>query len=138
MTRKITELMNRQVLSGMEKEISREILAEIIGSFIREVGEHLNALGESGNRQEQATIIAGAHAIKSSAAPFGASFLQEVAGQVEVLGREGKVTEAISALDTLEDVAQQTMQLYTCEYIDAAGADPLGYETGGKSNWTKS
>lgn len=124
MARKITELMNRQMLSGMEKEISREVLAEIIGSFIREVGEHLNALSESGNRQEQAAIIAEAHAIKSSAGTFGASHLHKVAGQVEVLGREGRLAEAIAAIDIVEDIAEKTIQTFTCEYIDATGAGP--------------
>ena len=112
------ELMNQHILSSLEQETSRELVTEIIGIFIRETGERMVALRDAGRQQEQASIVAEAHAIKSSASTFGASRLTEVANRVEVLGRQGKQDEAIALIDSVDDVVQKTLDLYTRQYLE--------------------
>ena len=112
-----TELMDEQALLSLEKETSRELLTEIIGIFIRETTERLKALHEAVEQRATPAIMAEAHAIKSSATTFGANRLQEVAGRVEVLGRQDKQAEAIAAVEAVTDVTHKTLELYTSHFL---------------------
>ena len=111
------ELMDQQVLSDLEKETSRELVTEIIGIFIKETGERMAALGEAGRQQDHGSVIAEAHAIKSSAGTFGALLLQDTAGRVEILARQGKQEESIALIDSVEEISQETLDLYTTLYL---------------------
>jgi HPt (histidine-containing phosphotransfer) domain-containing protein len=117
--------MDLHTLSGLEHETSRKLLAEIIAIFIRETGERMAALREAAKQQDLAAIVAESHAIKSSAGTFGALLLQETANRVEMLGRQGKQVEAIALIDSVEEVTQRTVQLYTSHYPGTAGAGTL-------------
>jgi HPt (histidine-containing phosphotransfer) domain-containing protein len=110
-------LMNQHTLANLENETSREIATDIIGIFVRETGERVTALREAGRKQDFGSVVAEAHAIKSSAGTFGAQLLEHTAGRVELLGRQGKEAESIALIDSVEDIAQQTLQLYTAEYF---------------------
>jgi len=113
-----SELMDLNILSSMEEQTSHELVTEIIGIFINETAEKMTLLREAGERQEHETIVAEAHAIKSSASTFGAVRLQEVANQVEVLGRQGRFPESIVMIDSVEDVLSQTLEVYKVKYSE--------------------
>jgi len=115
-------LMDLHTLTGLEQETSAELLAEIIAIFTRETGERMTALREAAKQQDLEAIVAESHAIKSSAGTFGALLLHEAANRVEVLGRQGKQVEAIALIDSVEEVTQRTVQLYTSHYPGTAGA----------------
>jgi len=119
------ELMDHDVLLGLEKETSSELITEIINIFVSETGERLATLREAGRKQEGETVIAEAHAIKSSAGTFGALLLQEVAGRVELLGRQGKLGESIALIESVEEISNKTLQLYVNQYLDKSGTTPL-------------
>ncbi len=114
------DLMDKQTLLILEKETSRELLIEIINVFMGETGERMAGLNEAGKQQSQSLVITQAHAIKSSAGTFGANRLQEAASRVEVLGRQGKLEQAIAAIDLVDDVVQKTFQIYTRHYSENA------------------
>jgi len=111
-----SELMDQRTLSDLEKETSHELVTQIIGIFIEETGERMAALLEAGRNQQLESVVAEAHAIKSSAGTFGAFLLQEVAGRVELLGRQGKLAESIALIDSVEETSQKTLQLYRTLY----------------------
>ncbi len=115
-----TDLMDKQTLLRLEKETSRELLIEIIRVFICETGERMAGLNEAGKQRSQSLVTSQAHAIKSSAGTFGANRLQEAAGRVEVLGRQGKLEQAIAAIDLVDDVVQKTFQTYASHYLEGA------------------
>ncbi len=115
-----TDLMDKQSLLRLEKEVSRELLIEIIRVFLCETGERMAGLNKAGKQQSQSLVITQAHAIKSSAGTFGANRLQEAASRVEVLGRQGKLEQAFAAIDLVNDVVQKTIQIYTSHYLESA------------------
>ena len=117
-----SELMDQRTLSGLEKETSHELVTEIIGIFIGETSERMAALLEAGRNQHLESVVAEAHAIKSSAGTFGALLLQEVAGRVELLGRQGKLAESIALIDSVEEISQKTLRLYRTSYSGTKGA----------------
>ena len=119
-----SELMDHTVLADLENETSSELLTEIINIFVRETGERLAALREAASQQERESVIAEAHAIKSSAGTFGATLLQEVAGRTEMLGRQGKLEESIASIESVEEVSNETLKLYTAEYLEKANTTP--------------
>jgi CheY-like chemotaxis protein len=116
-----SELMDQRTLSGLEEETSHELVTQIIGIFIKETGEHMAALLQAGNDQQLEAVVAEAHAIKSSASTFGASLLHEIAGRVELLGRQGKLVESIALIDSVEEISKKTLQLYSTLYSNTQG-----------------
>jgi len=116
------ELMDQQVLAALESETSRELLAEIIGIFIQETGERMGDLQAAGARQDSPSVVAAAHAVKSSAGTFGALRLQAVAGRVELLGREGEEAEAIALIESVVEISDRTLRLYAERYRQATDA----------------
>jgi PAS domain S-box-containing protein len=116
------ELMDQQVLADLENETSRELVTEIIGIFIKETGERLADLREAGTRQDSPSVIAAAHAVKSSAVTFGALRLQAAAGRVELLGRQGKEEESIALIESVLDISDKTLRLYAERYPQATDA----------------
>lgn len=110
------QLMDIGVLLSMEQETSRDLVNEIIGIFIRETGEHIAALCKAGEAADTTAIVAEAHAITSSAGTFGALQLQDLSRTVEVLGRQGNQTEAIAAIEAVEEAAEKTIQIYSSSF----------------------
>ena len=115
-------LMDQQVLADLESETSRELMTEIIGIFINETGERLDELRKAGTREDPPSVIAAAHAVKSSAGTFGALRLQAAAGQVELLGRQGKKEESIALIESVVDITDKTLRLYAERYRPATDA----------------
>ena len=109
-------LMDQQVLDDLENETSSELVAEIIGIFIKETGERLDELREAGIRQDHPSVIAAAHAVKSSAGTFGALRLSAAAGRVELLGRQGKEEESIASIESVVDISDKTLRFYAERY----------------------
>jgi PAS domain S-box-containing protein len=111
------ELMNQEVLSSLEQETSRDLMTDIIGIFIQEAGEKMLALLGAAERRDLDAIVAEAHAIKSSASTFGAMKLQQAAHRVELLGRQGKLDEALALVGNVESVARETQNIYRKQYV---------------------
>lgn len=114
-----SELVDRQTLSNLEKETSPELITQIIGIFIRETGERMAALLEAGSHQQLQDVVAEAHAVKSSAGTFGAMLLHDVAGRVELLGRQDKLAESIALIGSVNEVSKKTLKLYSKLYPGA-------------------
>jgi len=115
-------LMDHRTLTGLAKETSGELLTEIIGIFISETAENLVALQKAGKDRKYESVIAEAHAIKSSAGTFGALPLREIAGRVELLARQGKHDESIALIDSVEETATETLHLYKTTYFPSEGS----------------
>ena len=117
-----TDLMDLQVLADLVGETSAELMTEIMGVFINETGERLDDLCKAGARGDSSSVIAAAHAVKSSAGTFGAMRLYAAAGRVELLGRQGKEEESIALIESVADITDKTLQLYSERYRPATDA----------------
>ena len=110
------QLMNCHSLATLERETSSELLIEVIGMFVQEAAEHVTALGNACELVDLESIVAEAHAIKSSAGTFGAERLQDIAGRVETLGRQDNCGEAIALFGELAATAECTLNIYAERY----------------------
>ncbi len=112
----VGQLMDIGVLESMEQELSREVVNSIVGVYIHETGEHISALCKAGETANVPTMMAEAHAIKSSACTFGAFQLAEAAKAVEILARQDNQAAAIAAIAAVEELVEKTMQHCSSKY----------------------
>jgi PAS domain S-box-containing protein len=111
------EVLDEEQLAKMENETSTGLMTEVIGIFLEETQEHLDALKAAGNQPDSSTLISEAHAIKSSSSTFGASRLYEAARKVESLARQGRHEQAIKATQGIFEAAEETLTVYAHRFI---------------------
>ena len=114
-SRSIT-IMDEEVLAKMERETSTEIVNQVLGIFLEEMQEHLDALRTAGDQIDTPTLISEAHALKSSCGTFGALRLFEAARTVESLGREGRHEEAMEATQAIFNAGEETVAAYAGKF----------------------
>jgi HPt (histidine-containing phosphotransfer) domain-containing protein len=108
--------MNRAVLKDMARQTSEQVVGEIVGIFIRETRERLRQLHGLSAHVDSETLVSAGHAIKSSAATFGAERLQDAAQKLEALARMGEIDRAVAAIETILESGEEAMQAFTEQY----------------------
>jgi two-component system, sensor histidine kinase and response regulator len=89
-----------------------ELLREIVGLFMLETPEMQSAIRESITRQDGRALEMAAHSVKGAVSSFGAQAAREAALKLEVMGREGDLTQATLASAELErEIARLTRAL---------------------------
>jgi CheY-like chemotaxis protein/HPt (histidine-containing phosphotransfer) domain-containing protein len=110
------QVMNRAVLKDMARQTSEQVVGEIVGIFIRETRERLRQLHGLSAHVDSETLVSAGHAIKSSAATFGAERLQDAAQKLEALARMGEIDRAVAAIETILESGEEAMQAFTEQY----------------------
>jgi HPt (histidine-containing phosphotransfer) domain-containing protein len=77
------------------------LLDELIDLFVSDLPKRLNAIAEAVERADGKTLALQAHALRGSAANFGASRLDHLCGRVEEIGVNGTLAEAFAMLHQL-------------------------------------
>jgi PAS domain S-box-containing protein len=80
----------------------QELLREIVGLFLADAPELMQAVRESVNRRDASSVEHSAHALKGCVANFGATGTVEVALKLETMGRIGDLSSAPETLAQLE------------------------------------
>ena len=89
-----------------------ELLRDIVGLFLLETPELQSAIHESITRQDGRALEMAAHSMKGAVSSFGAQAAREAALKLEVMGREGDLTQATLASAELErEIARLTRAL---------------------------
>lgn len=89
-----------------------ELLREIVGLFMLETPELQSAIRESITRQDGRALEMAAHSMKGAVSSFGARAAREAALKLEVMGRDGDLTQAMLASAELErEIARLTRAL---------------------------
>jgi PAS domain S-box-containing protein len=83
-------------------EGDQELLKEIVGLFLAEAPELLQAVRESIERRDTASLERSAHALKGSVGNFGAKSAYEIALKMETRARAGDLSGAPETLAELE------------------------------------
>ena len=108
-TRTTDTVVDWRVLDKMAKEMSWEVIPELVGAFTNEVRERTPTLAEHLLNGDLADVAIEAHAIKGSAGSFGAIRLQALAREIERAAKSGDLQSARVAAEPLEVVTAQTL-----------------------------
>jgi two-component system, sensor histidine kinase and response regulator len=80
----------------------QDLLREIVGLFLAEAPELMQAVRESVERRDSSSLQRSAHTLKGSVANFGAKGAYEIALKLETMGRTGDLSRASAMLAELE------------------------------------
>ncbi len=78
------------------------ILAEVIGIFLDEAPQHLDALRTALRKLDGAELARAAHAFKSASGNVGAARVTKLCREIEHTGRSGKVSDAVTLVQQIE------------------------------------
>jgi len=88
----------------------RELLAELLGIFAADGAGHLRALHEAMAASDAAALMRTAHTLKGSLLVLGAGTAAALAGELEALGRDGRLEGAPAVLAALEPELQRVLR----------------------------
>lgn len=77
------------------------LIDELIDLFVADLPRRLDAIARSVDCIDGPTLALQAHALRGSAANFGARRLDELCGELEEIGERGALAEAAAMLDQL-------------------------------------
>jgi HPt (histidine-containing phosphotransfer) domain-containing protein len=75
-------------------EDDHEIFLTVIDQFLSDLPRHLEGIKQAVERQDSEALVKMAHACKGSSRSIGATLLAEISYDLELVGREGKMTDA--------------------------------------------
>ena len=78
-------------------------LETLIDTFLEDCTLYMDAIRTAVEEEDAVTLTEEAHGLKGAVANLHAEPTQEAAHRLEELGRSGRLEEAASALDTLEE-----------------------------------
>jgi protein-histidine pros-kinase len=89
-----------------------ELLREIVGLFLLETPELQTAIRDSIARGDRKALEHAAHSVKGAVSSFGAQAARQAALKLEMIGREGDLTQAVPACAELDrEIAHLTHAL---------------------------
>ena len=89
-------VLDEQVAGALARDLTDALMPEVVATFIAEVRERIAAVQQAAAAGDSARAGEQAHALKGSAATFGATALQARALSIEQAGRAGSL-EAVRA-----------------------------------------
>src|SRR6185503_12115095 len=80
----------------------RQLLGELLGIFLADVPRHLQAIQDAVAGEGAGALMRAAHTLSGSLRVVGAAAATELVGQLEALGRDGRIEGAAALLARLE------------------------------------
>ncbi len=111
------ELHDERVTDRLRADLSSEAFPRVVRAFVDGLPGRINELVEALSEKDPEVIANAAHALKSSAATFGAIELAVRARQVENEARAGKVAGLDRAVERIRPVLKQTVTLYVSRFL---------------------
>ena len=104
-------IIDTAVFVQLARDTSEEIVPKMLTAFCKETRSRIDALKQLGESEttDFERLQREAHTLKSSAATFGATKLQRIAGDVEAACRSGEQASAREMLDALIDSGEQAV-----------------------------
>ena len=97
-------VLDEQAIAALERDLSEELAPGVVATFLDEVAERVEAIARAVAAGDAAAAGEQGHALKGSAATFGAVALRDLAYTIERAGRSG----------ALDDVERELPRLRTC------------------------
>lgn len=104
----MAELINFKHLD-MLKEVIRDDLKEILEVFIATAPNELTAIQQTLNSQDAEGLRLHAHTLKGSAANVGATYLSQLAKNIEEAAKSGNLPSAGEEVNELKDALNKVL-----------------------------
>ncbi|WP_341660605.1 quorum-sensing phosphorelay protein LuxU [Vibrio sp.] len=105
------ELLNKHKLDQLSSEIGASNVPILLDIFINEMNQYLEALQDEG-RDQEAYLKEICHALKSSAASFGAESLCAFAIEIDAKAKLGELIDVVETQKAMITLLTQTQQRY--------------------------
>jgi CheY-like chemotaxis protein/HPt (histidine-containing phosphotransfer) domain-containing protein len=109
-------LVNRRTLAYLEEDLGRELLIEILVTFVEESERRLRLLEERVGAGDAAGAADEAHALKGSAGTFGAMAMRAYVQDIERSGRAGQRERLTALLPQLRPLLVATCDQLRAQY----------------------
>jgi HPt (histidine-containing phosphotransfer) domain-containing protein len=107
-----TILENLKALGG---EDNPEFFLNVIDQFLLDLPRHLEDIKQAVERQDSEALVKTAHACKGSSRSIGATLLAEMSFALELLGREGTMTDATAKFEQWLQEQERTIHAFQQE-----------------------
>jgi HPt (histidine-containing phosphotransfer) domain-containing protein len=88
------EPIDHSTLSRLKSDIGDDQFTELIGEYIADAGNLVDAINGAVSRRESEAVMRGAHTLKSTSRVLGAAELAELCAALELAGREDDLSGA--------------------------------------------
>lgn len=102
-------LIDGRVLKQLEKDTSPELVPELVEIFVRETRTRLSNVKQACIESDSKKLQQEAHVLKSSAGTYGALRLQALAEKVDILCKQGRLTEATNTAQKLLSIGRESL-----------------------------
>jgi HPt (histidine-containing phosphotransfer) domain-containing protein len=85
----------------------RELRLEVVRMFLEDCPVRLEAIRTAVRDGDLARLRSNAHALRGAAGFLSATFVVDATAQLEAIGREGRLGEAVAGLDKLDAAVAQ-------------------------------
>ena len=118
-------VMDTRVFEQLARDTSAEIVPKMLAAFCRETRSRIDILRQIGEHEptDFKQLQHEAHTLKSSAATFGATELNQIAAAVELACRNGDFENASGMLDALIDSGKRALQAIEGHLASTASGD---------------
>lgn len=106
------QLKNQQTIDQLSQEIGADNVPMLFGIFTSELKEYMAIFEQASEVELYEHLKEISHALKSSAASFGADALCNLAIDIDTRVKAGELTDCISEADVLMKVINDTYQAY--------------------------
>jgi hypothetical protein len=114
-------VLDEDAITALERDLSPELMPSVVQTFLDEAAERIEAIRLAVAEGDAAAAGEQGHALKGSAATFGALALRDVAYAIERAGRGGAQDAVVQELDALRASGHAAIAALRTRYgIDAA------------------
>lgn len=96
-------VIDQKTFEELKQMSGDDFINELIDTFLEDAPKMISEIKSSHASNNAETFRRAAHSMKSNAATFGASQLAALAKELEMLGKENKLSETGDRLKALED-----------------------------------
>ncbi len=102
----MVSVIDQVAFENLKQMAGDDFIDELIRTFLEDAPQLLQQLRSAFAANDAETFRRAAHSLKSNASSFGAEHLSGLAKELEMLGRENKLSDAGIKLPALEDAYQ--------------------------------
>jgi len=103
-------IIDKATFQGLTELVGDDFIGELVETFFEEAPGLLAELKQALDGNDADTFRRAAHSLKSNGKSFGAARLAILAGELEAMGRDGRLEEARPKVAQLESAYEETSQ----------------------------
>jgi HPt (histidine-containing phosphotransfer) domain-containing protein len=115
--------LDEAVIAALASDLSDELMPAVVATFIDEAKQRIRAIEQAAALGDAAQAGEEGHALKGSAATFGARQLREIAFAIEEAGRAGSLEAVRAQLDALRNQGSLAIDALGVRYCGADAID---------------